>query len=566
VRKRFGQVSSAVVFAAAVVVSSSAIAQLQNKDQQKCINTLNKDACKVAAAAGKNNTGCVKAATKGTATSNCVLGDASGKIGPAQTKTLADESKNHCDGVNAPTFGYGGAAAASGAAVEHETKLFADTYGSIDPTAVISTVKADAKCQSAVTKDVEKVIATKWKQYLKCKKTALATATSAAALEACANGLDADPKVGATVAKLNADIGKSCAPPVDINGDLHGKCLNETVATLAACMDRLAECHICFALNQVDGLNLDCDLFDDGLANGTCGILMHKCVLGGGIANSYVKIYSAAFPVPISFDSSGSSIDVGGSGGAAGCRVQNFNPINVASIGTICIQPASGCPGGARYCGPGAPGSGPAFGIDYLSDGNVGACSSNAACIAACITQCPIEYAGHSIGAAGCVGYCTKGTQQACTTDAQCAALGQGSCNGPDNPGANANTCQCGCVDPAAFGGSDPGDLQCQLGARLTVESAPPCDGTDTLINVGDACIPLTTQRAHGRIDDANFAPGSTVPGPMPGPNTNDQSGVPIACATLDASTTTGLSAVGVVNFFGSSIGDLSVGLKATCN
>ncbi len=35
--------------------------------------------------------------------------------------------------------------------------------------------------------------------------------------------------------------------------------------------DRLVECEVCQALNQADGLNRDCDLFDDGLSNSSCG-------------------------------------------------------------------------------------------------------------------------------------------------------------------------------------------------------------------------------------------------------------------------------------------------------
>jgi hypothetical protein len=45
----------------------------------------------------------------------------------------------------------------------------------------------------------------------------------------------------------------------------------------------------------------------------------------------------------------------------------------------------------------------------------------------------------------------------------------------------------------------------------------------------------------------------------------NDQSGTELACATLDTSTTTGLVGVGTVNFFNSTIGDLSLGVKALC-
>jgi hypothetical protein len=300
----------------------------------------------------------------------------------------------------------------------------------------------------------------------------------------------------------------------------------------------------------------------------TIGVTLHKCVLGGGMTNSYVNIYSAAFPVPLAFDTTGSAIDVGGAGNLGGCAVQHFNPIFIIGIGYVCINPGppGACPNGPRYCGPGAPGSGPALGIDVLSDGNIAACSSNATCSTSCDSYCPMHFgAGFAQLSSSCTGYCTVGAQQACTTDAQCGGLSQGSCNGPDNPGANAHKCQCSCIKTDAFGGSDPGDLQCNLGADLNVEMAPPCNGTDILIAVGAACIPLSTERAHGRIDNANFTMGSTVPGAMPGPNANDQTGSPIDCTTLDASTTTGLAGVGAVNFFGSTIGDLSVGLKATC-
>jgi hypothetical protein len=549
----------------ALLIGSSAFGQVQGKGQAKCINTLNKDTCKVAATAGKNNSGCVKNATKGTPSATCVPNDGSGKVAGTQAKTTADETKNLCTTTNAPNFGYGGASTGNTAAQDAEVNLFSDTYGSTDTTGVISTDKTIGKCQSGATKDLEKLIATKWKTYLKCKKTALATATDATALAACAASVQADAKVTGTITKLGADIGKNCSA-VTIATAFPGSCSASTAMNLNTCLDQRAECRFCEALNSIDGLGINCDLFDDATANGSCGIPVHKCTLSGGIANSYVNIYSAAFPVPISFNTSGSSIDVGGKGTAAKCAVQNFNPINIIAIGYVCIQPGGNCPNGTRYCGPGAPGSGPPLGVDSLADGNVGTCTGNADCQAQCNTKCPMEYgAGFAPLSAQCTGFCTQGAQMACTTDAQCNSAGQGSCNGPDNPGVNAGICQCACQNLAAFGGSDPGDLQCNLSAALTVESAPPCNGTDVIINVGNSCIPVGSQRGHGRIDDGNFTGGSTVPGAMPGPNANDQTGSPEACATMDTSVTTGFAGVGVVNFFGSTLGDLSVGLKATC-
>ncbi len=206
------------------------------------------------------------------------------------------------------------------------------------------------------------------------------------------------------------------------------------------------------------------------------------------------------------------------------------------------------------------PGAGAALGADLISDGNIGACASNAACAAACATACggPAQFF-----AAACTGRCSGPVAQLCTTDAACAMAGNGACNGPEpvQPSQN-NICQCGCLDGAAHGAGDPGDLQCRLRANLVVENLPPCDGVDVRINVGESCIPLTTTRATGLIVDANFTPASQVPA---APNVNDQSGSPVGCGTLDASTATGVNAVGLVNFFGSALGDISAGLRIRC-
>jgi hypothetical protein len=152
-----------------------------------------------------------------------------------------------------------------------------------------------------------------------------------------------------------------------------------------------------------------------------------------------------------------------------------------------------------------------------------------------------------------------------CTTDSQCRTANNGACNG-QNHSTHANTCQCTCVNDGAFGGSDPGDVQCSLGVHMTVETAAPCDGSDTQIDLGTMCIPLTTQRAKGKIVDANFTAAATVPGAAPGPNANDRSGVPLDCSVIDAGTTSGLEAVGAFTIFGSTtLGDLSFGVKAVC-
>ena len=562
----------------AVMLASSALGQVQSTEQQKCINALNKNTCKVAAKQGKENFACVRAGTKGTASPLCLSADSKGKVGNAAAKTTADESNNDCLGVNAPDFGYAPAGAGNAAAILEEQKLFEDTYGTTDPTAVISTTKVNAQCQLAVTKDLEKLIAAKWKVYVKCKKNVLKNgAISAAALEACLASVPADPKVVAKINKLNADISNKCGPPVVISTLFPGDCAGETLATLGSCLEARAECRICQALNITDDLSVNCDLFDDGIANGSCSspgqrcggpripCTGHQCVLAGAGAST-ISLHTAALPVPLVFNVSGdldfASDDAGTGSGLedTDCEINTFNPINIPSIGFVCVTPGpvGVCLPGDRWCGTG---TGPALGIDWHSDGSVGACTSNTACTTACAAQCA-ALGSFNMVTGQCTGFCSGPTVQACTTDAQCASTANGTCNGPDPTGANSNLCQCHCINTAAHGPSDPGELQCHLSAHVNVENAVPCDGIDILTAVGDMCIPLSTQRASADIVDTNFVSGGVVP---PSPNVNDQSGNPVSCADLVSTGTSGLVAVGVVNSFGSNLGDVSVGMMATC-
>jgi hypothetical protein len=317
------------------------------------------------------------------------------------------------------------------------------------------------------------------------------------------------------------------------------------------------------ALNAADGTSHNCDLFDDGVANGSCGVIMHKCVLDttncspatNPLCGSKIVIHLGALPVPLQFGLVG-ALDLGTVGNVATCDIQALNPINIPSIGFVCLSAGSPCPAGVRWCGPGP---GPPLGVDFQSDGNIGACTSNAACQTACATSCGVG----KTALGQCTGFCTAGDQSACTSDAACLTPPKGgACNGPDPIGGSGNICQCNCINGAAHGASDPGDFLCQLSQHLVVESAAPCDGTGIIVDAGSTCLPVTTERSTGLITDANFSSGSLVPNP---PNVNDLTGNSIACATADTSVTTAIRGVGAVNFFGSALGDLSVGLESTC-
>ncbi len=263
-------------------------------DQQNCINKLNKDGAKVAMTQGKENTGCVKAAGKGKlpimqTADQCLEADAKGKLNKAETKTESDFT-DRCT-ADPPAFGIPGGSTAetiNQAATGQSLALVDDIFGNLLESAIISCDddKDGCKCQQTVVKGYEKLAATKIKQFVKCKKNALkegkepvlAGAASAAELALCVDDVgttdsiagDGKQKIQKKITKLGESIDKKCAS-VDTASALPGLCAGLTSTNLRDCIDRRVECRVCLTLNAMDDLSVDCDLFDDGAGNGSCG-------------------------------------------------------------------------------------------------------------------------------------------------------------------------------------------------------------------------------------------------------------------------------------------------------
>src|SRR6185295_6433469 len=71
------------------LTSTSAFAAAQNSDQQSCLNTMNGNGAKVAAAQGKENTSCVKGVGSGKVVSTadfCLTADSKLKVSKAKQK------------------------------------------------------------------------------------------------------------------------------------------------------------------------------------------------------------------------------------------------------------------------------------------------------------------------------------------------------------------------------------------------------------------------------------------------------------------------------------------------
>ncbi|MEO7437136.1 MAG: hypothetical protein ABI080_16800 [Candidatus Binatia bacterium] len=253
-------------------------AQLQTSGQQACLNAVNKDGAAVAKEQGKESLACVKGAGKGTlpgTAQTCLTADLKGKVAKRKAKTTADEAKS-CSA--APSFGFTGATTVNTAAQQGKVDLVADVYGPSLDAAIITCAssKAGCACQQKVSASLEKLAAVKFATFVSCKKAALkAGASAVAALEACVNNAgtpgsiaaDTKGKLAKGVASLSSTIGKACT---DVANAFPGNCNARTQPALGVCLDTQVECRVCQAINEMDGLAVNCDLFDDGVANGSC--------------------------------------------------------------------------------------------------------------------------------------------------------------------------------------------------------------------------------------------------------------------------------------------------------
>jgi endo-1,4-beta-xylanase len=265
------------------------VATAQDKDQQKCVNELNKNGAKVAKAQGKENAKCVKDALKDQISSaEACLAGAKDKVEQAKTRAI-EKAATKCDPINSPNFGATDPNTQNSVMVAKELGLIHDLFGSdLDQAIVVGdTDKVRANCQIEVTKLAAKCQDTKLKTFNGCKKAALkgkapfSQVTHAHELQiACLQDDPNDPATGipdpkrkiakACKTKLGEKLGQKCTG-VGFGTAFPGRCSTAADASdLAVCVDQRVECRVCLALNAVDNLARGCDEFDDGAVNGSC--------------------------------------------------------------------------------------------------------------------------------------------------------------------------------------------------------------------------------------------------------------------------------------------------------
>jgi cysteine-rich repeat protein len=227
----------------------------------------------------------------------------------------------------APDFGHGALAPAAGAASAETIDLLRQLHVVLPPAAPAST----PACLEAVDDWAEKLLQTKVKAFVRCKKAGLAagTVSSAETLSAC---LDAAKSVANTkIAKLVSAAGKAAAKSCPYSSYLRA-CSDQSPAGIAACMDRVADCRACKLAGGIDGTTTDCDTFDDGAANDSC-----PDACGNGAVGSGLPEWQAEACDDANF--------INGDGCDYNCTVSGCGN-GVVAAGEFCDQTRGRCAGG----------------------------------------------------------------------------------------------------------------------------------------------------------------------------------------------------------------------------
>jgi cysteine-rich repeat protein len=252
---------------------------------QRCIAKMNERGAAVVKAQHAVNLLCLSNAAKGTlpalgvpTAQQCLTLDPTAKVAKAQDKTLSVNAAK-CTAL-VPNFAYTSAATVNATGSAEPVTLVANLFGADLDAAVIlkATDKAGARCQKNVLTATQQLADRIFKLAYQEKKLLLAgkddgtLARSNAVLEMRLSEFllaDAQGRIAAKEAAVRTAVRNSCTVPM-LDAAFPGCAPSASLNELASCAIDDARCRFCTAFNAFDGLAIDCDAFDDDLANGSC--------------------------------------------------------------------------------------------------------------------------------------------------------------------------------------------------------------------------------------------------------------------------------------------------------
>lgn len=273
---------------AAVLSAPPASAQPQSKNQRACIDALNKSAKKIGLQQGREDLMCLRDAANGKldglTAQECLTADRKNRMAKAVDAVVVLEGKK-CS-AEIPDFAYTDSATVIDAAQTGRLLSFADLFTAAADSAVIPCAddKPTCRCQKVGALATELLTKAKTDIFVSCKSPALKDGAASAADvakciddEATERSIAADPrdKIQKAVARVAKQLDRTCDKPgVTLDAfSSHAFCSGLQGAALASCLDRITSCRVCQVLNRVDDLDVDCDLFDNDVADGSCSNL-----------------------------------------------------------------------------------------------------------------------------------------------------------------------------------------------------------------------------------------------------------------------------------------------------
>jgi hypothetical protein len=211
----------------------------------------------------------------------CLTNDVTGKV-QRKFGTLAkrDASKCLAEPQQLPDFGYVGALGAGTTILAESLALTEELFGPDLDAALVQKDQDEvgAKCQEVAHRSAYRVFDIVTKEVQKSvddslKGKTLPQADSAATLSSAARStIDLDPKgrIARAEWKVTDKVERAC--PLGLANLFPGTCSGRagTPSDLAQCANEAARCRGCKAAEGFGALMLDCEVFDNGVADSSC--------------------------------------------------------------------------------------------------------------------------------------------------------------------------------------------------------------------------------------------------------------------------------------------------------
>lgn len=275
----------------AFVLTTTASAQVQDSDQQRCLNKVSGSARKVTSGSIRNAVDCMKKGAAGnlpmgTTAQECLFADLKDRVDKARVK-VDSTADNYCVTPFPPDFGFVDSATTNDSHESEGAAVAPDCFGPDLDAALAGALAGDAgaKCSTGTLGATAKLADAMLKEYLGCMKRGLKdeTITAGAGLDACLDVIHTDvrSRISKSVERVEKKLASATCtatpstffPELDGPGelcDLYGLAVPPGATDLATCLRNRMKCRVCRIVNGAQALSRDCDQFDDGSVNGTC--------------------------------------------------------------------------------------------------------------------------------------------------------------------------------------------------------------------------------------------------------------------------------------------------------